>query len=133
MQFHESSPATLTNSAWVAASRYTESLFARIHKFFAQETVHPFPLRLRIAMKWQLRITAMRPRAMCVTSFAIHDARRLKAGLRIRERWTLSAALYNVFDIDDNDITYFYESQLSTESEPVEGIHFIQSNRGPSG
>ncbi|MGH8241122.1 MAG: hypothetical protein ACREXP_29460 [Steroidobacteraceae bacterium] len=35
-----------------------------------------------------------------------------------------SVALYNVFDSDDDDITYFDESQLATEPAPVEGIHF---------
>ena len=34
------------------------------------------------------------------------------------------ATLFNVFDAEDNDITYFYESQLSGETEPVEDIHF---------
>ncbi len=48
----------------------------------------------------------------------------LEAGYRLSERWKLSAALYNVFDSNDNDITYFYESQLANESEPVEDIHF---------
>ena len=35
-----------------------------------------------------------------------------------------SSAVYNVFDSDDNDITYFYESQLANETAPVEDIHF---------
>ncbi|MEO8061856.1 MAG: hypothetical protein ABI821_03815 [Pseudomonadota bacterium] len=29
-----------------------------------------------------------------------------------------------MFDSDDNDITYFYESQLPFESAPVEDRHF---------
>jgi outer membrane cobalamin receptor len=39
---------------------------------------------------------------------------------------TLSVAvsLLNLLDSDDNDITYFYESQLAKESAPVEDIHF---------
>lgn len=48
----------------------------------------------------------------------------LEAGYRIGKRWKVSAALYNVFDSKDNDITYFYESQLAGETEPVEDIHF---------
>jgi hypothetical protein len=48
----------------------------------------------------------------------------LEAGYRIGERLKLSAAVFNVFDSDDNDITYFYESQLPGESSPVEDIHF---------
>jgi outer membrane receptor protein involved in Fe transport len=48
----------------------------------------------------------------------------LEAGYRFWERYKISAALYNVFDRKDNDITYFYESQLANEAEPVEDIHF---------
>jgi outer membrane receptor protein involved in Fe transport len=48
----------------------------------------------------------------------------LEAGYRIGERWKLSAAVFNVFDSEDNDITYFYESQLPGEPSPVEDIHF---------
>jgi outer membrane receptor protein involved in Fe transport len=48
----------------------------------------------------------------------------LEAGYRIGKHYKLSAALYNVFDSDDNDITYFYESQLANEVEPVADIHF---------
>lgn len=39
---------------------------------------------------------------------------------------TLSITLagYNLLDSNDNDITYFYESQLAGETNPVEDIHF---------
>lgn len=48
----------------------------------------------------------------------------IEAGYKIGKNWKVSAALYNVFDSEDNDITYFYESQLANETEPVEDIHF---------
>jgi len=48
----------------------------------------------------------------------------IEAGYRIGRHWRLSAALYNVFDSKDSDITYFYESQLADEAAPVEDIHF---------
>jgi outer membrane receptor protein involved in Fe transport len=48
----------------------------------------------------------------------------LEAGYRFAKRYRLSAALYNVFDSRDNDITYFYESQQAGEPEPVADIHF---------
>jgi len=48
----------------------------------------------------------------------------LEAGYRFAKRYKVSAAIYNVFDSKDSDITYFYESQLANETEPVEGIHF---------
>lgn len=47
-----------------------------------------------------------------------------EAGYRFARNYKLSAALYNVFDSDDRDITYFYESQLSNETAPVSDIHF---------
>jgi outer membrane receptor protein involved in Fe transport len=48
----------------------------------------------------------------------------LEAGYRFSKRLQASAAVYNVFDRTDNDISYFYESQLAHESEPVADIHF---------
>jgi outer membrane receptor protein involved in Fe transport len=48
----------------------------------------------------------------------------VEAGYRLSERWKVSASIYNLFDRQDNDITYFYESQLAAEIEPVEDIHF---------
>jgi outer membrane receptor protein involved in Fe transport len=48
----------------------------------------------------------------------------LEVGRRFFERYKVSAALYNVFDSEDSDITYFYESQLPGESAPVADIHF---------
>ena len=48
----------------------------------------------------------------------------LEAGYRITDSVQLSAALFNVFDSRDNDITYLYESQLPGEAEPVTDIHF---------
>jgi outer membrane receptor protein involved in Fe transport len=48
----------------------------------------------------------------------------IEAGYHITRSIQLSAALYNVFDSRDNDITYFYESQLPGEAEPVNDIHF---------
>jgi outer membrane receptor protein involved in Fe transport len=48
----------------------------------------------------------------------------LEAGYHITDNIQLSAALFNVFDSRDNDITYFYESQLPGEAQPVNDIHF---------
>jgi len=48
----------------------------------------------------------------------------LEAGYHIADNIQLSAALFNVFDSRDNDITYFYESQLPGETQPVSDIHF---------
>lgn len=36
----------------------------------------------------------------------------------------IGAELFNIFDAQDADITYFYESQLPSEAEPVEDRHF---------
>jgi outer membrane cobalamin receptor len=48
----------------------------------------------------------------------------VEAGYRFNEKLKLSAAVFNVFGSDDNDITYFYESQLPGESAPVADLHF---------
>jgi outer membrane receptor protein involved in Fe transport len=48
----------------------------------------------------------------------------IEAGYRFGRRYRLSAAVHNVFDSRDNDITYFYESQLPGEAAPVSDIHF---------
>jgi hypothetical protein len=48
----------------------------------------------------------------------------LEAGDHFTDWLKVSAAVFNVFDSDDNDITYFYESQLPGEAAPVNDIHF---------
>jgi outer membrane receptor protein involved in Fe transport len=48
----------------------------------------------------------------------------LEAGYHITDWLKVSAAVFNVFDSRDNDITYFYESQLAGEPAPVEDVHF---------
>jgi outer membrane receptor protein involved in Fe transport len=46
------------------------------------------------------------------------------AGYRFANGWRAMLTVFNLFDADDNDITYFYESQLPGEPAPVEDIHF---------
>jgi hypothetical protein len=48
----------------------------------------------------------------------------LEAGYASKNGWKASLGLYNVFDSDDNDITYFYGSQLANEAAPIDDIHF---------
>jgi len=48
----------------------------------------------------------------------------LEAGYRVSDRWKISAAVYNLFDSKDNDISYYYASQLANEPAPVDDIHF---------
>ncbi len=40
------------------------------------------------------------------------------------DNWNLKADLVNLLDSRDSDIDYFYESQLASESQPVEDFHF---------
>jgi hypothetical protein len=47
----------------------------------------------------------------------------LQAGYRW-SRFRITAALFNAFDETANDITYFYESRLPGELDPVEDVHF---------
>jgi outer membrane receptor protein involved in Fe transport len=48
----------------------------------------------------------------------------LELGYRMNKRFAVSLAAYNLFDSNDNDITYFYESQLPGEGAPAEDRHF---------
>jgi outer membrane receptor protein involved in Fe transport len=48
----------------------------------------------------------------------------LEAGYRFNRHWSAFLAVFNLFDAADNDITYFYQSQLPGEAAPVEDIHF---------
>jgi hypothetical protein len=45
-------------------------------------------------------------------------------GRRFGQRFTVALAAYNVFESNDNDITYFYESRLPGEAQAVEDRHF---------
>jgi outer membrane receptor protein involved in Fe transport len=48
----------------------------------------------------------------------------VEAGYRFNERLSAFLTVFNLFDSEDNDISYFYESQLPGEAAPVEDIHF---------
>jgi hypothetical protein len=48
----------------------------------------------------------------------------LEVGRHFGKRFSVSLAAYNLLDSTDNDITYFYESQLPGESAPVADRHF---------
>jgi outer membrane receptor protein involved in Fe transport len=48
----------------------------------------------------------------------------LEIGRRLGDRFSVALSAYNIFDSEDNDITYFYESQLPGEEAPVEDRHF---------
>jgi outer membrane receptor protein involved in Fe transport len=48
----------------------------------------------------------------------------LTIGRRFGGKLSVSLAAFNLFDSEDNDITYFYESQLPGEAAPVEDRHF---------
>jgi len=41
-----------------------------------------------------------------------------------KDNWEVALDILNLFDRDDNDIEYFYESRLPGETEGVEDIHF---------
>jgi len=48
----------------------------------------------------------------------------LEVGYEPQKNWKASVSMFNVFNRRDNDITYFYESQLKGEPYPVSDIHF---------
>jgi outer membrane receptor protein involved in Fe transport len=47
-----------------------------------------------------------------------------EGGYRINQSTSLMVSVFNLFDRKDNDITYFYDSQLPGEVAPVSDIHF---------
>lgn len=58
---------------------------------------------------------------------AVSDPSRLtnvRFGYLINQKWRITLDVLNLFDSDDHDIDYFYESRLANEAEPVEDIHF---------
>jgi hypothetical protein len=48
----------------------------------------------------------------------------VEAGYRFNQHWSAFLTVFNLLDAEDNDISYFYESQLPGEAAPVEDIHF---------
>jgi hypothetical protein len=48
----------------------------------------------------------------------------LEAGYHVTPNFRVTGTLFNLFDSQDNDITYFYESQLPGETVPVADYHF---------
>ncbi len=48
----------------------------------------------------------------------------VETGYRFNRHWSAFLTVFNLFDAEDNDITYFYESRLPGEATPVEDIHF---------
>lgn len=48
----------------------------------------------------------------------------LRVGYKVDQRWRVHMDVFNLFDRKDDDITYFYESQLQGEPASVEDIHF---------
>jgi outer membrane receptor protein involved in Fe transport len=48
----------------------------------------------------------------------------VEAGYRFNRQWSAFVTVFNLFDTEDNDISYFYESRLPGEATPVEDIHF---------
>jgi len=47
-----------------------------------------------------------------------------QAGYRFSPRLSVMAMVFNLFAAEANDISYYYESQLASESQPVADIHF---------
>ena len=48
----------------------------------------------------------------------------VEAGYHFTPKFSLMATVFNLFDTDANDISYYYESQLPGETQPVADIHF---------
>ena len=48
----------------------------------------------------------------------------VETGLHLTTSLDVSVSVFNLFDDDGNDITYFYESRLPDEAQPVSDLHF---------
>ncbi|MDQ1346338.1 MAG: hypothetical protein QG586_1870, partial [Pseudomonadota bacterium] len=48
----------------------------------------------------------------------------VEAGYRFNDQLSAYLTVFNLFDAEDNDISFFYESQLPGEAAPVEDVHF---------
>lgn len=48
----------------------------------------------------------------------------LRIGYKANEAWSFALDILNLFDSDDRDVEYFYESQLVNETSPVEDRHY---------
>jgi outer membrane cobalamin receptor len=48
----------------------------------------------------------------------------LRLGYQFNSDWSAKFDILNLLDSDDSDIAYYYESQLATESDPVEDLHY---------
>jgi outer membrane receptor protein involved in Fe transport len=48
----------------------------------------------------------------------------LRAGYELTPRCALALDVYNLLDSEDDDISYYYDSQLPGEAAPVADIHF---------
>ncbi len=48
----------------------------------------------------------------------------IEGGFRFSDRLSARVSVFNLFDTDHNDITYFYESQLPGEAAPQSDVHF---------
>jgi outer membrane receptor protein involved in Fe transport len=48
----------------------------------------------------------------------------VEAGVHLTDHLDISLSVFNLFDDDGSDITYFYESRLPGEPAPVEDVHF---------
>ena len=73
-----------------------------------------------------LRLRYFGPRPLVETGEIRSDSStlvNLKTGYRF-DQFILSLDLLNLLDSDDHDIDYFYESQLATETAPVEDLHY---------
>ena len=48
----------------------------------------------------------------------------LRLGYKVNDSLQFSLDALNLFDSDDHDVEYFYESQLPGETAPVEDNHY---------
>ena len=114
--------------AWTRA-RYTDPDPAGDRIPNAVETVASVGLSLNRTSGWfgGARLRYFGPAPLIEDNSVRSDSTMLvnvEAGYHVSPRLSVVATVFNLLDAEDNDITYFYESQLKSESAPVADIHF---------
>jgi hypothetical protein len=114
--------------AW-AHARFTESDPAGDHIPGAVETVISMGVTVNREAGWYggARLRYFGPAPLIEDDSVRSDSTLLvnaDVGYRFSGRVEVVATVFNLFDAEDNDISYFYESQLPGEAAPVEDLHF---------
>jgi len=117
-----------TDLAWTHA-RYTDHSPVGDHIPNAVESVASVGVSFNRTERWfgGARLRYFGPAPLIEDNSARSHSTTLvnvEAGYRFTPKFSIVATIFNLFDAQANDITYYYESQLKNEPAPVGDIHF---------